>query len=71
MNLQIGMTLHGFCGGAFGRDSYATKRIEALGPDWIIARDNEGNVHIAIFDNQAHMESFVRDWDEQGRISTD
>ena len=35
------MILYGFCGGAFGRDSYDDKRIEAVGPDWIVARGIE------------------------------
>lgn len=32
----------GFCGGMFGRDSYATKTVEAVGPDWVVAREEYG-----------------------------
>jgi hypothetical protein len=39
MNPEIGMMLDGFCGGEFGRDSYADKRVEAFGDDWIVARE--------------------------------
>ena len=40
--LRIGSILYGFCGGHFGRDSYEDKRIEAIGTDWIVARDKNG-----------------------------
>jgi hypothetical protein len=33
--------IHGFAYGAFGRDHYNCVRIEAVGPDWIVARDND------------------------------
>ncbi|MFJ6540559.1 hypothetical protein ACIQMP_07925 [Streptomyces sp. NPDC091385] len=37
--LAVGQIIHGFAYGAFGRDHYHCVRIEAVGPDWIIARD--------------------------------
>jgi hypothetical protein len=36
--------LYGFCGGCFGRDSYYDKRVEAIGSDWVVARDSDGQV---------------------------
>lgn len=39
--LKVGTTLHGFCGGAFGRDAYGNIRIEAIGKDWVVARDTD------------------------------
>jgi len=36
--LAVGTVLYGFCGGAFGRDSYDDKRVEAVGVDWVVAR---------------------------------
>ena len=36
--LSIGDVIHGFAQGAFGRDHYHCVRIEAIGPDWIVAR---------------------------------
>lgn len=42
-----GDVLHGYCGGYFGRDSYDDKRVEAVGADWIVARDSRGYVHFA------------------------
>lgn len=46
--LRVGDVLHGFCGGEFGRDAYQCKRVEALGADWVVARDESGCVHTAI-----------------------
>lgn len=37
--LAPGDIIHGFAHGAFGRDHYDCVRIEAVGPDWIVARD--------------------------------
>lgn len=37
--LQVGSILYGFAGGCFGRDSYNDRQVEALGPDWAVARD--------------------------------
>ncbi|ARX81566.1 hypothetical protein SMD44_00964 [Streptomyces alboflavus] len=37
--LAVGDVIHGFAHGAFGRDHYDCVRIEAVGPDWIVARD--------------------------------
>ena len=37
--LRVGTLLEGFCGGAFGRDSYEDKRVEAIGADWVVARE--------------------------------
>lgn len=45
--LAVGQVLHGFCGGAFGRDHYDCCRVEALGPDWIVVRDDEGYMGFA------------------------
>lgn len=48
--LEVGDQLLGFCGGCFGRDSYHDKIIEALGRDWVIARDEEGYIHTFVGD---------------------
>lgn len=39
--LAVGDVIHGFAYGAFGRDHYDCVRIEAVGPDWIVARDTD------------------------------
>ncbi|GAA1065217.1 hypothetical protein [Streptomyces asiaticus] len=38
--LAVGDVIHGFAYGAFGRDHYDCVRVEAAGPDWIVARDS-------------------------------
>lgn len=42
--LRVGDMLYGFCHGAFGRDSYADKRVEAIGADWVVVRNSAGGV---------------------------
>jgi hypothetical protein len=53
--LEVGATLYGYCGGYFGRDSHEDKKIEALGSDWIVCRDDEGGVHVAVFKDRDTM----------------
>ena len=47
--LRIGDVLYGYCGGWFGRDSYAPKRVEAIGVDWVVVRGDDG-VELALTD---------------------
>jgi|APSaa5957512535_1039671.scaffolds.fasta_scaffold667385_2 hypothetical protein len=42
--LQVGDKLHGYCGGHFGRNSYGDKRVEGVGADWVVARDEKEEV---------------------------
>jgi hypothetical protein len=41
--LRVGAVLSGFCGGLFGRDSFGDKRVEAIGFDWVVARNVESD----------------------------
>lgn len=43
--LAVGDVLYGFCGGAFGRDSYGDKTVEAIGRDWVVAREGSRPVY--------------------------
>ena len=36
--LRVGDLLYGYCQGRFG-DSYDNKRVEAIGTDWVVARE--------------------------------
>lgn len=45
--LRVGDLLFGYCGGAFGRDSYEDKRVETMGTDWVVCRDGAGRTHFA------------------------
>ena len=58
----VGTVLYGYCNGYFGRDSYADKRIEAVGTDWIVARDEYGKIHFADFDSQKLMIGYIHKW---------
>lgn len=40
--VNVGDVLHGFCGGEFGRDPFGCKTVEAVGPDWVVARVKSG-----------------------------
>lgn len=42
--MRVGQRLSGFCAGYFGRDEYSEKVVEAVGPDWIVARGIVDNV---------------------------
>lgn len=42
MTFVVGDIIHGFAGGAFGRDSYECRRVEHVGPDYIVTRSDEG-----------------------------
>ena len=41
--LRVGTKLFGYCRGVFG-DSFGDKRVEAIGADWVVARDESGEV---------------------------
>lgn len=63
--LRVGDLLYGFCAGAFGRDSYGERRVEAIGSDWVVARNDSGDPEVAFGDPEelcAH-----RDEDLAGR----
>ncbi len=48
--LRVGDMLYGFCGGYFGRDSYDNKRVEAIGSDWVVVREENGSPNFASCD---------------------
>jgi hypothetical protein len=54
--IRVGDKLYGFCGGYFGRDSYADKVVEAVGADWIVARDENDVVVFASFDTRGILD---------------
>lgn len=70
--LAVGDIIHGFANGAFGRDSYDCRKIEAVGPDWIVTRDENGDVEFAAGRRtlelcQANREPIIRTdgWDDR------
>jgi len=66
---RVGDILHGFCGGSFGRDSYACRRVEAVGADWIVTRNERGEVELAAHSGiPTREEADARDWCYAGCI---
>lgn len=67
--LYVGSVLVGYCAGHFGRDSYDKKRVEALGADWVVAREiDSGQVLFANGEN-VHQELIKasNEWRDEGR----
>lgn len=58
MSLRIGAILYGNCEGWFGKNCYNEKRVEAIGVDWVVARDDAGDV---LFANLAESEGWCPD----------
>lgn len=63
----VGMLIYGYCEGYFGGDSYHTKRIEAFGVDWVVARelDEDSVPEFAYFDSQDEMIRCVTKWNRE------
>lgn len=59
--LAIGDIFHGFAQGAFGRDHYDCTKVEAAGPDWIVARDADGDLSFASGERSLKHLIMVRD----------
>lgn len=63
---RIGMVLHGYCNGYFGRESYGPKRIEAEGIDWIVVREESGQPNFAEFETVEIKDRKLEEWSQQG-----
>ncbi len=64
--LLVGTLLRGYCNGCFGSNSYEEKRVEAVGIDWVVAREVESglvefatgdNIHARLIESQRQEES--------------
>jgi hypothetical protein len=42
--LAVGDVIHGFAYGTFGRDHFHCVKVEAVGPDWIVARHPDSEI---------------------------
>lgn len=62
----LNKSLNGFCNGFFGRDSYGEKRIEAIGNDWIVARDEKEQPIFAEFESTKVMLEYLEEWAKDG-----
>lgn len=61
--IHVGTVLYGFCGGAFGRDSYSDKRVEGVGTDWVVAREMESGE--PVFAVGPHVLGFLAGYKEK------
>jgi hypothetical protein len=64
--VRVGQVLHGYCGGFFG-DSYDDKRVEAIGYDWVVCRDQAGRLFFGSSDGtpiEDTLKVYMRENDE-------
>jgi len=60
--VRVGTVLYGYCNGYFGRGSYGDRRIEAIGSDWVVVREDDGIPDFASFSNPKIMEEYLEIW---------
>lgn len=58
----VGTMLYGYCNGFFGKYSFDDKRIEAIGADWLVARDIDGVPLFAHFGDKDEMLNLIKEW---------
>ncbi|MEU2780564.1 hypothetical protein [Streptomyces sp. NPDC007110] len=64
--LAVADVIHGFAYGALGRDHYDCTRIEAVGPDWFVARNphSEFGAGLSFAAGRRSLELCIRARDE-------
>lgn len=60
--------MYGFCAGFFGRDARGDKRVEAVGWDWVVVREDDllNTVYCAVLDDDT-AERIQQASDEEGK----
>jgi len=62
----VGKMLYGNCKGYFTGEYFdRNRRIEAIGSDWIVARNGIGEVCFASFDEVDNMEELIKEWSKK------
>ncbi|TFI30172.1 hypothetical protein [Streptomyces sp. 4R-3d] len=64
--LAVGDVIHGFAHGAFGRDHYRCVRVEAVGSDWVVARDPDDDAHGPDFSTGRRALELIRQARDEG-----
>lgn len=59
-NFKVGDEIHGFARGAFGRDSYDCRIVEAIGMDWVVTR-NTANEAEMVRDSRIDLAYMARE----------
>lgn len=62
MSVEIGTLLNGYCNGFFGRDSYGEKRVEGVGADWVVVREDDGKPNCAFFESTEDRNYYIDLW---------
>lgn len=70
--VKVGTKLASQCGHLFG-DVYGDKRVEALGPDWVIARGIQDGVVACALVAPERLEFYIGQklWPDSDRLYTD
>jgi len=59
--LAVGDYVYGFCNGWFGRDFFDKGRVEAVGRDWVVVREDDGGpVFASCYDSMPDVADVLR-----------
>jgi hypothetical protein len=67
--IEPGDILHGYCGGAFGRDGYGPHRVIAVGRDWVLCRGGQcgGDDYVYVANGDpAELEEYLTEEEYEG-----
>ena len=67
-SLYVGTILYGYCEGYFGRGSYGDKRIEAIGADWVVVREEAGDPVFASARNGENIHDLLSEHTKSGEF---
>ena len=72
MEIRVGTVLYGYCNGFFGRDSYGDKRVESIGADWVVVREENGMPDFAYFAGRwkSKMQELLNEWASEPQVDT-
>lgn len=65
--IRVGTVLYGYCRGYLQKAYLDTARVEAVGADWLVARDPEGRVYFAELETDQDWQALLED-SEQERL---
>lgn len=57
--IRVGTFLYGYCDGHF-RDSYNNKRVEAIGADWVVCREEDTKRVVLFTGDPDILEEFTK-----------
>lgn len=63
--MDIGDILFGICDGLFGVEFDGEKTVEGFGEDWIVVREDTGEILIAVFEDENERDFFFDKWSRE------